>query len=221
MVKFMWFHKFQVNLKPPCFFLQHDSTQLKCVGVLPIFWKRSSWASMFHPYYNFPLNTGEGGHSPKTIRGYSIFEDSYPNLSKTRVLKGVTPPKPWEGIHFWMINIAKLSKTRVLKGVTPLKPWEGSDIWTISWLGIKPWEGMHFRGSDPLRGLFHMFFSMSTLPTHIGGPSVNLKSTRAPQSFSLRSILSHNLCHWYTISNQDKPHWSWDDRILLRVDKSG
>ena len=155
----------------------------------------------------------KGVTPPKPWEGIHFWMINIAKLSKTRVFKGVTPLKPWEGIHVWMINIPKLSKTRVFEGVTPLKPWEGSNIWTISWLGIKPWEGMHFRGSDPLRGLFHMFFSMSTLPTHIGGPSVNLKSTRAPQSFSLRSILSHNLCHWYTISNQDKPHWSWNDHI--------
>ena len=49
-----------------------------------------------------------------------------------QMVKGVTPPKPWEGIHFWMINIAKLSKTRVFKGVTPLKPWEGIHVWMIN-----------------------------------------------------------------------------------------
>ena len=135
-----------------------------------------------------------GGHSLKTMRGYVV-------------------------IFEWLIS-QTIKNSCFWGGHSLKKPWEGSNIWTISWLGIKPWEGMHFRGSDPLQGLFHMFFSMLTLPTHIGGPSLNLKSTRAPQSFSLRSILSHNLCHWYTISNQDKPHWSWDDHILLRVDKS-
>ena len=157
---------------------------------------------------------------PKPWEGIHSWIINIAKLSKIRVFKGVTPLKPWEDIYVWIINIPKLSKTRVFKGVIPLKPWEGSNIWTISWIGIKPWEGMHFRGSDPLRGLFHMFFSMSTLPTHIGGPSVNLNSTRGPQSFSLRSILSHNLCHWYTNSNKDKPHWSLKWPYLLRVDKS-
>ena len=155
----------------------------------------------------------KGVTPPKPWEGIQFLRINIQIYQKLVFWRGSLPPKPWEGIHFWMNNIAKLSKTRVLKGVTPLKPWEGSDIWTISWLGIKPWEGMHFRGSDPLRGLFHMFFSMLTLPTNMGGPSVNLKSTRALQSFSLRSILSHNLCHWYTMSNQDKPHWSWNDHI--------
>ena len=134
-------------------------------------------------------------------------------ISKVHIFKGVIPLKPWEGIYIWIISIPKLSKICVFEGVTSLKLSEDSNIWIISWLGIKPWKRIYFRGSDSPSRIISYVFSMSILPIHISGPSVNLKSTRTPQSFSLRSILSHNLCHWYTISNQDKPHWSWNDHI--------
>ena len=101
----------------------------------------------------------KGVTPPKPWEGIHSWMINIAKLSKTRVFKGVTPLKPWEGIHVWMINIPKLSKTRVFEGVTPLKPWEGSNIWTISWLGIKPWEGMHFRGVTPFEDYFICFLA--------------------------------------------------------------